>query len=81
VNAEEICDALTNARLRQGLNLHQVGSEGSVSRWERGIHWPLLPAAVEWAAALGYELTLIPKDVASAPLASGAESAAVPPAG
>jgi transcriptional regulator with XRE-family HTH domain len=77
VNAEEICDALTEARLRRGLSMHAVGEPTNVSRWERGLHWPLLPTAVDWAAALGFELVLIPKGITSAPLA-GAESAAPP---
>jgi transcriptional regulator with XRE-family HTH domain len=59
---------LTAERLRRGLNQQQLGevlgrrSYNTVSQWERGNNDPTLTNFVEWAAALGYTVTLVPAD-------------------
>ena len=55
-------------RMEQGLSKHTVATrmglatDHQIANWEAGIHDPRLSSLERWAAALGYELDLHPKD-------------------
>jgi len=60
-----IVAALRAERQRQGLSQGEVARRLSTStpivcKWERGTHSPSLHRAVEWAAALGLQVSLSP---------------------
>lgn len=61
---DPIVRALINERVRRELTGRDVtraigGSQSDISRWERGLSEPSLRRLRQWAASLGYDLTLV----------------------
>jgi transcriptional regulator with XRE-family HTH domain len=63
-----ILDDLRAARLEQGMSQQDLvlklgmNSQSGFSRIERGFHSPTLVTLSNWANALGFEVTLRPKE-------------------
>ncbi len=60
---------LTAARKAQGLSQRQLADRmlchrRTILTWENGMNSPVAPMLADWADALGFTLTLTPKDSA-----------------
>lgn len=59
----QLRDARIAAGLTQGAVAHRLGTNRqALRRWEVGRTEPLLCRVNDWAAALGYQITLTPED-------------------